>query len=454
MNNTSLRTTTSRREFLRSSSHAAIGGILASHIGFPAVVSSANGNDTLRVALIGCGGRGTGAAAQALRADGNVQLTAMGDLFQDRLESSLENLRKQLPGQVKVTGDRCFLGFDAYHKVIDSGVDVVLLTTPPAFRAQHLKAAIESGKHAFIEITAAIDAPGVRSVLQSAALAKERNLGILSGFCWRYSSAHRAVVEQIRKGAIGDVRALYATYLRGSLSHKYHGDRQPGMTDVEWQIRDWYDYRWVSGDLTILLSGGHSVDKMSWWLDEVMPVKAVATGSRVSPTDGNTFDNCFVAYEYASGIRGFLGCRSQDGCHNENADYIIGSKGICTIGRGTVPVIHGEVDWRYSGERNNMYQTEHDEFFASIRAGRPINDGTRMAHTTLMGIMGRMAAYTGQEVTWEQALHSEEKLVPDELDWNTKIEIPPVPTPGLTPLVELERFEPPFLGSSRYCPPT
>ena len=406
--------------------------MVAAQTGFPAVVSRADNSETLKVGLIGCGGRGTGAAAQALKADDNVQLTAMGDLFPERLQQSLEILQKQLPDRINVTADHRYVGFDAYQKVIDSDVDVVLLTTPPGFRAQQLNAAIEAGRHAFIEITAAVDAPGVRSVLQSAALAEKKKLGILSGFCWRYNDQHRAVVQKIREGAIGEIRALYATYLRGNLSHKYHGERKPEMTDVEWQIRDWYDYCWLSGDLTILLSGGHSVDKMSWWLDDIMPVKAVATGSRVSPSEGNTFDNGFVAYEYAGGIRGFLGCRSQDGCHNENADYIIGSKGICTIGRGRVPVIAGETDWRYTGVRNNMYQTEHDEFFASIRAGRPINDGTRMARTTLMTIMGRMAAYTGQEITWEQALNSQEELMPENLDWNTKIELPPVPTPGLT----------------------
>jgi predicted dehydrogenase len=294
---------------------------------------------------------------------------------------------------------------------------------------------MESGKHAFVEITAAVDAPGVRSVLHAAELAEEKNLGILSGFCWRYNFAHRAVVEQIRQGAIGEIRAIYATYLRGSLSRKHHGERTDGMTDVEWQIRDWYDYSWLSGDVTILLSGGHSVDKMAWWLGDEMPIKAVATGSRVYPTDGNTFDNGFVSYEYANGIRGFLACRSQPGCHVENADYIIGSRGICTIGRGRMPFIQGEDAWRYSGPTNNMYQTELEEFIASIRAGRPINDGKRMAQTTLMAIMGRMAAYTGQEITWDQALNSQEKLMPGDLDWNTRWDLPPIATPGLTQLV-------------------
>ena len=428
---------TTRRDFMHSTSTAAVGGALASQLAFPAIVSGADTSKTLRIGLIGCGGRGTGAALDALQAEDNVELSAMGDLFEDNLESSLNHLRERIPEKIKVPADRQFLGFDAYQKVIDSDVDVVLLVTPPAFRPLHLKAAIEGGKNAFIEITAAIDAPGVRSVLESVELARKRNLAIVSGFCWRYDPALRAMVEQIRAGAIGDIRSLYATYYRGSLDHKYHGKHKPGMSDLEWQIRDWYGHLWLSGDVTVLLSGGHSVDKMSWWMDDEMPTKAVALGGRFSPIeDQNTFDNAFVAYEYASGIRGFLGCRSQVGCYTSNADYITGTKGIGTF-KGRTPVIEGETDWRYRKPKDkkhvsNKYQVEHNELFASIRAGKPINDGTRMAHTTLMAIMGRMAAYTGQEITWEQALNSQQKLVPDEIDWDTKIEDLPLSVPGLT----------------------
>jgi len=426
--------TGSRRAFLRCSATAA-GAALSAQIALAAPVSGPVHTQTLRVGLIGCGGRGTGAAAQALAADPRVELVAMGDLFEERLHSSLELLRRESPDKIKVGPERCFLGFDAFQKVIQSGVDVVLLTTPPGFRPQHLQAAVEAGKHVFAEITAAVDAPGVRSVLRSADVARQKNLAIVSGFCWRYSYAHRAACEQIRKGAIGRIRALYATYLRGDLSHKYPGQRKPQTTELEWQLRDWYDYLWLSGDTTIVCSGGHSVDKMSWWLGDVMPLKAVATGSRVYPAGGNTFDNCFVAYEYADGIRGLLACRSQAGCYSENADYIVGSEGTCTIQPGPSAVIQGANPWRYTGTKNNMYQTEHNELFASIRAGKPINDGTRMAHTTLMAILGRMAAYTGQEVTWEQALHSQQALAPAKLDWNTKLDSPPLAQPGITPLV-------------------
>ncbi len=422
----------SRRDFLWSSASAAVGGALAYRLESPAVASGANKNGTLRVGLIGCGGRGTGAAVNALAADQNVELFAMGDLFADNLESSVALLTKEVPKKVAVPKERRFVGFDAYQKVIESDVDVVLLATPPGFRPQHLEAAIEGGKNAFVEITPAIDAPGVRSVLKSAQLAEKQGLAIVSGFNWRYDPGTRAALEQVRNGAIGEVRAIYATYYTSGLRHKYEGERTERMSDLEWQIRDWYSYLWLSGDLTLVLAGGHSIDKMAWFLNDELPVAAVAVGSRIFPSDGNTFDNGFVVFEFSNGIRGFLGCRTHDGCHTSNLDYIIGSKGVCTIGHN--PAIDGETRWRYKGPKQNSHQVEHDELFASIRAGKPINDGTRMAHTTLMAIMGRMAAYTGQRVTWDQAMCSQQKLVPENIDWNTKVEQLPLAIPGLTTL--------------------
>ena len=427
--------TTSRRKFLENSTAAAVGGVFTSQLSVPASSSAASNSDTLAIGLIGCGGRGTGAALQALKADKNSAVTALGDVFPDRLEQSLALLRKHAPDHVKVSKDHCFLGFDAYQKVIDSGVDVVLLTTPPAFRPLHLKAAVEAGKHAFAECIAAVDAPGIRSFLRSSELAQKKNLAIVSGFCWRHNAAAQALVEQIRQGALGEIRAVYATYYRESFTQKYGGQRQSGWTDLEWQLRDWPDFLWLGGDLNIGLSGGHSVDKMAWWLDDVMPIKAVATGGRQYPGEGNTFDHCQVIYEYANGTRGFLGVRTQDGCFRENADYILGSKGIASLGRQPVPEIQGETPWRYTGPTNDMHQAEQDALFASIRAGRPINDGPRMAHTSLMAIMGRMAAYTGQEITWDQAMQSQENLVPEKLDWSTKIELTPIAMPGKTRFV-------------------
>ncbi len=309
----------------------------------------------------------------------------------------------------------------------------VVLATPPVFRPVHLQAAVEAGKHAFVEITLGVDAPGVRLAIAAGEVAARKKLALVSGFCWRYSAALRAAREEIRKGRIGPVRAVYATYYRGDLGHKQHGARPAGMNDLEWQIRDWYSQLWLTGDITILLSGGHCVDKMAWWLDEQTPLKAVAVGSRVyAPQEGNTFDNAFVTYEFADGVRGFLGTRSQPGCYNENADYIIGATGVCTIGRGRAPTITGANPWRYAGPPDNMYQAEHDQWIASIRSGQPINDVPRMARTTLMAVMGRMAAYSGQEIAWEQALQSNDRLAPDEIDENTRVPTRATAIPGMT----------------------
>ncbi|MBI4624695.1 MAG: Gfo/Idh/MocA family oxidoreductase [Verrucomicrobia bacterium] len=431
MNDTQFHPST-RREFLKSAGTTALGGALAGAVSFPHVLSGAPNTETLRIGLVGCGGRGTAAAFQALTADKNTVLVALADVFDERLQKSLGTLRKQVPERVKVDQAHCFLGFDAYRRVIASDVDVVLLATPPAFRPQHLKTAVDAGKHSFAECIAAVDAPGIRSFLRSSETAASKNLGILSGFCWRYDNSARAALQQMRAGAIGKIRAIYATYYRQSFTLHYGKQRRPGETDLQWQIRDWPDFLWLGGDLCIGLSGGHSVDKMSWWMNDVMPNKALGVGGRQFPGEGNTFDHAQIIYEYAEGVRGFLGVRCHDGCHNENADYIIGADGVCTIGRGVAPSITGARPWRFTEKRNRMHQTEHDEFFASIRSGRPINDGRRMAHTSLMTLMGRMAAYTGQEITWEQALNSQEQLVPDNLGWNTKIQLTPPPQPGRT----------------------
>lgn len=419
-----------RRRFLRSSGGAAlVGGLTA-----PAILAKPANTQTLKVGLIGCGGRGTGAAYNALMADENVVIAAMGDTFPEQIESSLEQLRKKVPDRVKVDAGHRFAGLDAHLRVVESDVDVVILATPPAFRPQHLKAAVDAGKHSFVEITAAIDAPGVRSVIASSEQAARKGLGIVSGFCWRYDPALQAAQEQIRNGAIGEIRSLYATYLRPNLGPKYKGPRKAAMGDIEWQIRDWYHHLWLSGDLTILLSGGHSVDKMSWWMNDEMPVDAVAIGGQINPRWGNTFDNAFVTYQYANGIRGYLASRSISGCYDENGDEVVGTKGIFR-NQHRRPVITGETNWRYTGPKKNMYQVEHDALFSSIRKGRPINDGARMAKTTLMAVMGRMAAYTGRKITWEQALNSQDELLPANLDWDSKIPEQPLATPGVTKFV-------------------
>ena len=404
----------------------------------PGRASAAEEGPTLKVGLIGCGGRGTGAAGQALEADKNVALIAMADVFEDKLKASLETLRQHAPEKVKVEPDHCFVGLDAYQKLIESGVDVVLLATPPGFRPVHLKAAVAAGKHIFCEKPVATDAPGLRSVLETVGEARRKNLALVAGFCWRYNLAERALFERIHNGAIGDVRVVYATYYTGGISRPIPpaSERPAAMGDLEWQLRHWYNFGWLSGD-GLVEQAVHAVDWILWALKDQLPEKAVAVGGRQIPSPGgNIFDHFEVNYEFPGGVRGFVGCRQQAGCAQDNTATIFGTQGDGReLGFSGVPFIRGPKPWRYEGPRPNMYQIEHDELFASIRSGQPINDGVRMAHSTLAALMGRMAAYTGKEITWDMALNSQETLVPAKLDWDTPIPLPSWAMPGQTKFV-------------------
>ncbi len=428
---------TTRRQFLKTST-AAVSTALAAPLIFTAKAQPVSPGETLRVGLVGCGGRGSGAAKQALSADSNVALVAMGDVFESQLQGSLNNLRKdkEVGPKVKIEPDRCFVGLDAYQKVINSGVDVVVLASPPGFRPQHLKAALAAGKHVFCEKPMATDAPGVRSVLESAEVARQKKLALVAGFCWRYEYARREFFKRIHDGAIGDIRAVHATYLTSPVKPMPPASSRPaGMGDVEWQLRNWYNFVWLSGD-GLVEQACHSIDKIAWAMNGVLPLKAVATGGRQIPNnEGNIFDHIDVFYEFPEGVRAFMAQRQISGCYSDNSDYLLGATGTGTIKGFNSPVLRGKTDWRYTGPRKDMYQIEHDELFASIRKGEPINDGIWMAHSTLMALMGRMAAYTGQEITWEQALNSQDKLVPDNLEWNMKLPITPMAMPGKTKFV-------------------
>ncbi|HEY3862321.1 MAG TPA: Gfo/Idh/MocA family oxidoreductase [Verrucomicrobiae bacterium] len=426
---------TSRREFLKTSALAG-GALLAPSI-LPSRASAQEAGPTLKIGLIGCGGRGTGAAGQAMAADKNVALTAMGDVFEDKLKESLDNLRHQEPDKVKVEPDHCFVGLDAYQKVIDSGVDVVILTTPPGFRPIHLKAAVAAGKHIFCEKPVATDAPGVRSVLETVEEARRKKLVLVAGFCWRYNLAERALFERIHGGAIGNVRAAYATYYTGAVKPMPPASERPSsMGDLEWQLHNWYNFGWLSGD-SLVEQAVHAVDWILWAMNDQLPEKAVAVGGRQIPSaGGNIFDHFEVNYSFPGEARGFLGSRQQNDCANDNTATILGTKGDGReLGFAGLPFITGDNAWRYQGPRPNMYQIEHNELFAAIRSGKPMNDGVRMAHTTLAAIMGRMAAYTGKEITWQMALNSQEKLVPSEFDWHMQVPVPSWAMPGQTKFI-------------------
>ena len=428
------RETPSRRGFLlttAATAAAAVGSGLLGRQAMSRPVVHVGGSDTLKVGLVGCGGRGTGAAVQALNADRDVQLVSMGDAFADRLESSLTNLQKQAPtGTVQVDREHRFVGFDAYQKVIDSGVDVVLLCTPPHFRPLHFRAAVEAGKHVFVEKPAAVDAPGVRSVLATAEKAKQIGVSVVSGLCYRYDLPTRETIARIHDGAIGKIVAINANYNSGTL---WNNPRQSEWSDMEWQLRNWLYFTWLSGD-HIVEQQIHVLDQAAWVLKDEPPVKAFGVGGRqvrVQPEFGHIFDHHAVVYEYADGVRLFAVSRQQAGCSVEVSSHVLGTQGSAELMHHT---IQAEKKWRYRGKKPNMYQVEHDELFASIRSGKRIDNSDYMVRSTMLAIMGRMATYTGQTISWADALDSDEDLSPAKYQFGP-LAVAPVALPGVTQFV-------------------
>jgi myo-inositol 2-dehydrogenase / D-chiro-inositol 1-dehydrogenase len=420
----------SRRSFLTTTAAATAGGVLLST---PAV--HAAGNETLKLALIGVGGRGLGAAEDALAADPNVKITALCDIFPDRLETGYNLLKKQYGDRIDVPKERMFTGFDGYKQAIDSGIDVALLCTTPGFRPLHLKYAVEKGKHIFMEKPHATDATGVRSVLESVKVAKEKKLCIVSGFCYRYDTFKREMMKRIQQDkVIGDVSVIHSTYLTGEL---WFRGADPKWSEMEYQIRNWYYFTWLSGDF-LVEQHIHNIDKIMWIMNDVPPIAATGMGGRQSRTDkryGNVWDHFSVVYEFPGGVKAFSQCRQVNGCHSDVNDFIYGTKGTANLQAHVINPTDG-MPWKHAGKHNlgNAYRLEHKELYTAIREGKVINDAERSAYSTLMGILGREAAYTGQRITWEQIKASKQDLQPKEYAWGEN-KVPVVPVPGTTKFV-------------------
>lgn len=416
-----------RRTFLKSTGTAVAAGTLGGLDGF------GQENGTLRIGLVGCGGRGTGAAAQALNADKTVKLVAMGDAFADRLENSLKTLKAQnVAEKIEIPEENRFVGFDAYKEVIKR-VDVVLLATPPHFRPIHIKAAVDAGRHVFAEKPVAVDAPGIRAVLATCEEAKRKKLGVLSGLCLRYAPGYREMISRIRDGQIGEVCSLQANDFRGPIWVK---PRQPGMTDMEYQMRNWYYFTWLSGDFNVE-QHVHMLDLCAWVMHDTYPISALGTGGRqvrTGPEYGNIYDHHSVIYEYPKNVKLFATCRQQAGCAGDISATVYGSKGIAHFSSRQSYIMTDKKEL-FQGETEKIYQLEHDALFESIRKGSPLNNGDYMSKSTLMAIMGRMATYTGQRVTWEEAMQSKEDLSPEGYAWNAKPPVSEVAIPGTTKVV-------------------
>jgi myo-inositol 2-dehydrogenase / D-chiro-inositol 1-dehydrogenase len=399
----------SRRDFLRTSSALAAAGTLAGALSIGQSAYAA-GNDVLKIGLVGCGGRGSGAAANALEADPNCKLVAMADLFGDRLESSLENLKQQYPDRVVVDKDHRFLGFDSGKKLIASGVDVVILGEPPHFRPENLKAAVAANKHIFCEKPVAVDAPGVRSILATVEEAKKKNLNIVSGLCWRYDVGVVETMKRVLDGAVGEIISIQENYMAGPNSYR---PRQPGWSEMEYQMRNWQFFVWLCGDFNNE-QHVHSLDKAAWALGEATPLRAWGIGGRQCREQGDVYDHHAVTYEYPGGVHVHSYCRQIPGCPWDVSDIVFGTKGRANVLDRYIMDEKGKKTWRYKGAPAgaHMYTAEHQKLFAAIRSGQTINNGLYMANSTMMAILGRMVNYTGQTITWEDALNSKQTLVP------------------------------------------
>ena len=423
----------SRRDFLKTSAGLAAGATLVGTMAVPRAVH-AGVSEKIRIGLVGCGGRGTGAAQNALDASPDNVLVALADTFADYAQISLKKLKRQeeVKDRVQVADDHVFVGFDAYKQLIDSDVDVVLLATPPHFRPQQLAYAVEKGKHTFVEKPVAVDAPGVRSVIETCKKAKEKNLAVVSGLCWRY---HPAVQETIRRivedKAIGDIISIQSCYNAGTLWHR--GDK-PNWSRMEYQVRNWLYFHWLSGD-HICEQAVHSLDKTAWLQGDISPTRAFGMGGRqqrVDPEFGDIYDHHTVFYEYPNGIRVYFTCRQQSDTTPLVDELVLGTKGHANVLENK---IEGEKSWSYDGPEKNaaaMYDLEHVALFNSIRDGKPINDGHYMANSTMLAVMGRMCTYTGQTLTWDQCINSQEKLGPSEYAWNDNVPAVAVAVPGRT----------------------
>jgi predicted dehydrogenase len=397
----------SRRDFLKTSSALAAAGALAGGLSIGRSAYAA-GDDVLKIGLIGCGGRGTGAAGNALGADRNCKLVAMADAFNDRLQGSRDLLQKQFPDKVAVSPERCFVGLDAGKKLIEAGgIDVVILAEPPHFRPANLKRAIDAGLHVFCEKPIAVDPPGVRSVLATTEEAKKKNLNIVSGLCWRYDLGVQETMKRVLDGAIGEIISIQENYLAFPLSHR---PREANWTEMEYQLRNWQFYVWLSGDFNNE-QHVHSLDKAAWALREATPVNAWGIGGRQlrDPKEGDVYDHHAVTYEYPGGVHVHSYCRQMPGCDVDVSDIIFGTKGRADILNHRIV---GPKKWHYTGPKPSMYDVEHQRLFAAIRSGNTINNGLYMAQSTMMAILGRFVDYTGSPITWDEMMGSNQTFAP------------------------------------------
>jgi predicted dehydrogenase len=418
-------TSVTRRDFVKTATAASLAAAFPGNFGLFAA-----GSDAIKVGVIGCGGRGTGAVLDCLKAAAGVEVVALGDLVPDRVASSLARLTKEFPDRIKVPEDRRFTGFDNYLKVCACpDVNLIITAAPPGFRPLHLKAAIEAGKHVFMEKPVAVDPVGIRSVIASSDLARQKGLAIVAGTQRRHQRRYVEMMKRVQDGQIGDIVAAQCYWNMGDLWVK---ERQPNMTEMEWQCRNWLYFSWLSGD-HIVEQHVHNIDVVAWAMGTT-PKNIMGMGGRqvrVGPQFGNVFDHFFVEYEYPNGVRVASTCRQTKGCAERVEERIVGTKGVAwSLGK-----ITGERPWTFEGEERNPYEQEHVDLIASIRNGTPLNEGRQVAESTMCAIIGRMSAYTGRLISWEWAMNTSKlDLSPATYEFGPNpVDAPAIP--GVTELV-------------------
>ena len=392
-------------------------------------VAYAAGSDTLKIGLVGCGGRGTANAKNCVEATPGVVLWALGDLFKDRLDPVRANLQKVLGEKMQVPDDRCFTGLENCEKLLASGVDLVLLCEPPGFRPSHMKLVIDAGKHLFFEKPVAVDPVGVRSVIATSELAAQKKLAVVAGTQSRHDALYIESMKRIHDGQIGKVVSAKCYFMTGTL---WYHDPQPGWSEMEDQCRNWYYYTWLSGD-HIVEQHVHNLDRMNWAIGSP-PVKCIGSGGRQARTEpkwGDIYDHFSIEYEYADGVRVASYCSQFGGnAAGRVADRIVGTDGVCNFD-GTIT---GKKPWKFEGERKDPNLQEHADLIASIRSGTPLNEGKRIAESSLVAIMGRMAAYTGRELSWSWCMNASKlNLFPEKVAFGPH-PVDPVAMPGTTAL--------------------
>ncbi len=437
-------TSATRRQFLKTS--AAVAGTAVITALDVSRFAHAAENSTLKLGLIGCGGRGTGAAGDALTGDPGTRLWAAADIFPDKVEEVIKTLSPMFPDRIQVPRERQFTGLDAYRGVIENS-DLVLIACASRFHAEYALEAVKAKKHVFVEKPAAVDVAGIRKILEADELSKKNGTGVLAGVTYRYHLGRREAIQRIQAGEIGDVVAIQCEYLRGPYRLI---DRQPGWSELEYQFRNWYHFSWLSGD-DIPQSLIHNLDSALWALGDVMPDAAYGMGGRSThfqPSMGTSFDHHHVTYEYPDGRCIYGSCRTAVGCYGFNKDVFHGTKGRCHFAAFQPPYLtdlKGKLSWRASSElsKKSPYEQEHLEFLQSIRAGKPFQRAKVLADSTMATVLGQMAVYSGNKITWKEAVESNFAFPPaGKITMNTEPPVKPgadglypVAVPGQTKLV-------------------